>query len=67
MFGHKIKLNNEIYRKCKDASEKAGCSSVEEFVITVIERETEKILNQSDNQQDLDAIKNKLQGLGYID
>ena len=67
MFGHKIKLNNEIYQKCKDAAEKTGCSSVEEFIINIIEQETEKILSQSDNQQDLDAIKNKLQGLGYID
>jgi len=67
MFGHKIKLNNELFTKCKDAAEKIGCSSVEEFIINIIERETEKILNQTDNQQDLDAIKNKLQGLGYID
>lgn len=67
----KIKINKELQKKCKSASEKLGCSSVEEFVTRILERETDKIISQTEGKQENtkneEAIKNRLKGLGYID
>jgi len=69
MFSPKLKVTKELLDKCKLAAEKLGCSSVDEFITAILEKEADKIISQSDQEsaEDMDAIKNKLQGLGYID
>jgi hypothetical protein len=62
MFGHKIKIDNQLWDKIKKISEVAGYSSPEEFVFHVIEKEIAK-LEEADSE---DEIKKRLQGLGYI-
>ncbi len=71
MFGSKLKVSKELLDKCKLAAEKLSCSSVDEFVSTTLEKEADKIISQSNSNQesaeDMEGIKNKLKGLGYID
>ena len=62
MFGHKIRLNNDLYEKIKKHAEAAGYSSVEEFVTHVLEKEIAQF-EKGDSEEE---IKKKLQGLGYI-
>ena len=63
MFGGgKLKLDKQVLDKATAFAEKQGYSSVEEFITHLIEREIEK----SESAEDEDAVKEKLQGLGYI-
>ena len=63
MFGgNKIKLEKDLWDKLEKAAEVAGYSSVQEFVIHVLERE----LSNVDEGASEDEIKKKLEGLGYI-
>lgn len=61
-MGTKVKLPKELYDKAVKLAGLAGYASVEEFVIHVLEKETEK-LEGSGNE---DEIKKRLKGLGYI-
>lgn len=63
MFGPKVKIDKELYQRLKLCAEKAGYSSVDEFIIHVLEREVEKI--GGDNAEE-EEIKKRLKGLGYI-
>jgi len=64
MFGPKIKLNKELFEKCKQHALEKGYSSVEEFVTHVLEKE---LRNQSKISQDEEKeIEKKLKGLGYL-
>ncbi|MCB1194730.1 hypothetical protein KDK77_00970 [bacterium] len=69
MLGPKIKITKELLEKVKLAAELSGCSSTDEFIANVLEREADKINNQAKKQQAEDSavIKNRLKGLGYID
>ncbi len=58
----KIKISKDLHKKLKSVSETAGYSSVDEFVIHVLEREVSSI-EDSDSEEE---IKQKLKGLGYI-
>jgi len=64
MFGPKIKIDKDMYQRLERVAEVAGYSSVDEFVKHVLERE----MNQIDpgGDQDPEAMKEKLRGLGYI-
>lgn len=63
MFGgSKIKLDKDLMERLQKASELAGYSSVEEFVVHVLERELSKI----DEGGSEEEIKKRLEGLGYI-
>ena len=62
MFGHKIKIDDQLWEKIKKVSEIAGYSSPEEFIIHALEKEIAK-LEDSDSDEE---IKKRLQGLGYI-
>ena len=65
MFGGtKIKIEKDMLERLKKVVEVAGYSSVEEFVTHVLERE----LNELDpgGDQDPEAMREKLRGLGYI-
>ncbi len=63
MFGPKIKLDKAMYDRLVELSKKAGYSSVDEFVMHIIERELAKFQDATDEQ----AIEERLRGLGYIE
>jgi len=63
MFGPKVKLDKELYEKLKKLAEISGYSSVDEFVVHIIEKEIAKMGGDSASDE---GIKKKLEGLGYI-
>ena len=62
MFGPKVKLEKELYKKIKIYAEVAGYASVEEFVNHALEKEVAGL----DDAQSEEEIKQRLKGLGYI-
>lgn len=58
----KIKITDELYEKVLKLSEIAGYSSPDEFVQHALEKEVSEL----DEGGDEEAVKKKLQGLGYI-
>lgn len=62
MFSPKIKLSKELFEKVKQLAELSGYSSVDEFVVHVLEKELAKV-NQDDDKE---KVKERLKGLGYI-
>ena len=60
--GPKIKLDKDLFERVKKASEVAGYSSVNEFVVHILEKE---LVGLDDSASD-EEIKKKLEGLGYI-
>lgn len=58
----KINIDRELYLKVKQVSENAGYSSVEEFVVHLLERIVDSSVPED---VDEDVLK-RLQGLGYI-
>jgi hypothetical protein len=63
MFDPKVKIDKELYAKLKRAAEVAGYSSVDEFIIHVLEREVSKLGGDEATDEE---IRKKLEGLGYI-
>ena len=61
-MGTKVKLPKDLYNKAVKLAEIAGYASVDEFIVHMVEKETEK-LEGSGNEEE---IKKRLQGLGYI-
>jgi metal-responsive CopG/Arc/MetJ family transcriptional regulator len=63
MFGPKIKLDKELYEKLKKFAEISGYSSVDEFIMHILEKEVSKMDDEGASDEE---IKKKLEGLGYI-
>ena len=63
MFGPKVKLEKGLYDRLKEVSEKAGYSSVDEFIVTILEKEAEKFADAENDAQ----LQERLRGLGYIE
>jgi len=64
MFGgSKIKIDKDLMERLKKASDLAGYSSVDEFVIHVLENELARV---DDGGESDEEIKKRLEGLGYI-
>ncbi len=63
MFGSKIKLDKDLIERAKRCAEIAGYSSVEEFIVHIVEREINAIEEGGTSQEE---IKKQLKGLGYI-
>lgn len=59
----KVKIDSALFDRAKKASETAGYSSVEEFIIHVIETEVAKHETSGDD----DKVADQLRGLGYIE
>lgn len=59
----KIKIEKSLYERAKEAAENAGYSSVDEFIIHLIEQGIE----QSGPEVSDDQVSDQLRGLGYID
>jgi metal-responsive CopG/Arc/MetJ family transcriptional regulator len=63
MFGGgKVKLEKDLLERLKKVSDTAGYATVEEFITHILEKE----LQQFEDAQSDEDIKNKLRGLGYI-
>ena len=62
MFGKKIKLDNETWKKAMGLVEARGYTSIEEMLAHLVEREFTSL----EQAEDFDEIKKKLQGLGYM-
>jgi len=62
MGGSKIKLDKDLRERLKKAAELGGYSSVDEFIVHVLEKE----LAQIDDGASDEEIKKRLEGLGYI-
>jgi metal-responsive CopG/Arc/MetJ family transcriptional regulator len=63
MFGGgKVKLEKDLLDRLKKVSDTAGYATVEEFITHILEKE----LQQFEDAQSDEDIKNKLRGLGYI-
>ncbi len=63
MFGPKVKIEAGLYDRLKKTAAVAGYSSVDEFIIHILERtaaETEHVESEEE-------VRKRLQGLGYID
>ena len=58
MFSPKVKFDRTFYKRLKEYSGISGYSSVEEFVVHVLEKERD-----ADSEE---MIKKRLKGLGYI-
>ena len=58
-----IKLNKSLYQRAAVCAQKAGYSSVEEFVEHLIETE----LARSEDSGMKEEVIKKLKGLGYLD
>ena len=59
----KIKIESSLFDRAKTAAEAAGYSSVEEFIIHLIEQGIEQSGSDNTDQQ----VSDQLRGLGYID
>jgi metal-responsive CopG/Arc/MetJ family transcriptional regulator len=63
MFGGpKIKLDKDLIARLKKVSDTAGYATVDEFITHILEKE----LQQFEDAESDEDIKNKLRGLGYI-
>lgn len=58
----KIKMDSALFSRAEKAAAAAGYSSVEEFIIHIVEKELEK-REQADPTQE---IFDQLHGLGYV-
>ena len=65
MFGTKLKLNEDLLKRCQKHAEEAGYSSVEEFVTHVLERELRR--HQAPPDEGEENVADRLKGLGYIE
>ncbi|MHC4232312.1 MAG: hypothetical protein ACYSQY_12315 [Planctomycetota bacterium] len=59
----KIKIDSNLYDRLKKVTEVAGYSSVDEFIVHMIEKELEQIEVPDDDK----AVEERLRGLGYIE
>jgi len=61
----KIKLDGHLYDRAKKVAEIGGYSSVDEFIVHLIEKELEK-LEAAEGETD-EQVQERLRGLGYIE
>ena len=60
----KFKIDSDMKDRLEKVSEAGGYSSVEEFVLHIIQRELDKLDPESDESEE--DIRKKLEGLGYL-
>ena len=63
MFEPKVKIDRNLYETLKRAAQIAGYSSVDEFVIHILEKAAAEIEEAHSEEE----VRKRLQGLGYID
>jgi len=62
MGSTKIKLDSDLINRAKEFAESEGYSDVEEFITHAIEQ----AISGAGEEEDEAAVREKLQGLGYI-
>ena len=62
MFGPRIKVDRELYRRMEKCASAAGYASVKEFVRHILEKEVARL----EKEEDLRIVDERLRGLGYI-
>ena len=73
MFGKKPKLNisDSVLEKIKVAAEIAGCSSIDEFAERALLEAADRVIastaKREASPEEVEAIKNQLAGLGYLE
>jgi hypothetical protein len=68
MFGHRIKIERELFERIEQCARQAGYASPDEFVIHVLEREVHRLLGPGgDDAESEEQVKQRLRGLGYIE
>ncbi|RPI82917.1 MAG: hypothetical protein EHM42_08950 [Planctomycetaceae bacterium] len=60
---YKIKMDEGLYERARKAAEKAGYSSVDEFISHCVEQELAKV--EADDAEG--QVADQLRGLGYIE
>ena len=65
MFGSRIKLDNDLFDRCKKHATEMGYSSVEEFIAHALEKELKG--SEMKDESEKEERVNRLKGLGYID
>lgn len=63
MFEPKVKIDRALYETLTKASRIAGYSSVDEFVIHILEKAAAEV-QQAQSEAE---VRKRLQGLGYIE
>ncbi len=59
----KITLDKPLYERIEKAAAQAGYASVHDFVVHVLEQQVRHL----EEAKDEEAIRKRLEGLGYID
>jgi hypothetical protein len=73
MFGKKPKLtiSDAVLEKIKVAAEIAGCSSMDEFAERALLEAADRVIASTSKREasaeEVEAIKNQLAGLGYLE
>jgi metal-responsive CopG/Arc/MetJ family transcriptional regulator len=65
MFGTKVKIDKDLLDRCRRQAERAGYSSVEEFIAHTLEKELRR--TEEKKKEDDATVTDRLKGLGYID
>ncbi len=63
MFEPKIRIGNDLYATLKKAAVVAGYSSVDEFILHILERAVAEVTQAQSEEE----VRKRLQGLGYIE
>lgn len=63
MFEPKVKIERGLYDTLKKAAQAAGYSSVDEFIIHVLEKTAAEV----EKAQSEEEVRKRLQGLGYVE
>lgn len=71
-MGKKIEIPEKIYRKFEERASDKGLDSAEEYVNYVLEQIYEKVQDEKSGQdtytdEQEEKVKNRLEGLGYLD
>jgi hypothetical protein len=62
-FMAKLKIDSKLFARAEKAAEVAGYTSVEEFVIHILEKEIAKY----ESSEVDDKVADRLRGLGYLE
>ena len=65
MFGSKVKLDEDLLKRCKQHAKTAGYSSVEEFIHHALESALKKASPTPSEGEE--KVLDRLKGLGYIE
>ena len=71
MFDPKVKLSKRVHDKARVAAKLAGSASIEEFIESIVEKESDRIIGSTSNpnlsSKEAEEIANSMKGLGYLE